>query len=247
MNRTRKRTKKHGPRVGIVGYGGTPALDAALAAREAGEVDELWGFNPPDVAMAQAAEAGKFSLWFELHRKADHLDRCRTWYPPWLEGLASHMRVLVQEPEDWPGTERFPKDAVLECATGRRYQTSSMDWLMRYALYVGASEVTFFGMSFNGDSEPDSARACLEYWIGVAEGRGVPVRLVGCFHLLRNAEIPEDPLSNPLYAYDGLSTKSGGGKQAALWRYLLSNGADCDPSLYWLTPSLDAAPEDRVS
>ena len=226
-------------RIGIVGYAGTAPLYAAVAALDSREVDELWGFNPPDVGLAMEVHAGAFRRWFELHRRHDHTDRGRAWYPRWLFDLPSMTDLYVQEPDDWKratgSVYAFPKDDVLADATGRRYQCSSMDWLMRYAIFLRPAEITLFGMSFSSESEPDSSRGCLEYWVGVAEGMGITVKTVGCLAFMLNWERGEyDSLANPLYAYERLARQSAGSTMAAQWRYILSGGTDVDDKLYWL-------------
>jgi len=71
-----------------------------------------------------------------------------------------------------------------------------------HAILEGATEIALHGIGLALDSpraEPISARACLEYWCGVAEGRGIKVTTAeDCdiflqYHLLK---------SSTVYGYD---------------------------------------------
>lgn len=127
-----------------------------------------WGFNPPtDWDMEQ-----KFDLWFELHDLGIHEVR-RPWYLEWLRDRDQPVMLQAENPEI-PHSHTFPAED-LEAAFNRGwYHCGSVDWLVAYAIMVGATSIALYGMEYD-ETEPDSARACLEYWCGVAEGGGIEV------------------------------------------------------------------------
>lgn len=138
---------------------------------------EFWGFNDPGHDFAD------YDRWFQLHKR-DYLAESYT--EGWARQI-THFRGQRNIPvymwdayDDLPIVRRFPK-AEVETLTARgTYHQGSFDWIFCYALWCGFSEIHMYGignMQCITSGEPVSARACLEYWIGVAEGRGVKVHV----------------------------------------------------------------------
>lgn len=81
------------------------------------------------------------------------------------------------------------------------YHCGSFDWMVAFAIAVKSFDyIVLHGVSLLIEGgEPISARACLEYWCGVAEGRGISVEvesdcdLFAFYHLVK---------SNMVYGYD---------------------------------------------
>lgn len=163
---------------------------------------EVWGLN------AIYPNWGSHIAWarrFNLHLWA-HLLR------DWKGGLRAEIgmaQLMPQVPlyvlDPWrpgalPNEKIFPREALAKMPRGD-YHAGSFDWLIAFALFLGAKEISLHGVGLSLDSprdEPISARACLEYWIGVAEGKGVKVQCIDCdlffqYHLVR---------SRTVYGYD---------------------------------------------
>lgn len=142
---------------------------------------ELWGLNHSEGYMPIEA----FTRWFQLHpprylgRYArDSLqDLQEAWTRP--RGVRLYMERAY---EKYPDSEPYPKEEVETLVHHGRYHTSSFDWMMALAVLEGFEEISLFACEFytpppyNG--EPISSRAALEYWSGVAEGRGAKVEVV---------------------------------------------------------------------
>lgn len=171
---------------------------------------ELWGLN----AIYPKKLAGvAWDRRFNIHRLA-HLER------DWSDGLAAEHawawhyfregdKSKFYVTDDWPtgrlpNQEVFPADEINKYteSIGARwwYHASSFDWLVAYAMTLHAAEIHIYGLKETLNfEEPISARACLEYWIGFAEGRGVIVTqskqcdLFKQFHLVA---------SDSVYGYD---------------------------------------------
>lgn len=141
---------------------------------------EFWGMNamrPP-----WFAEAGyKWARWFNIHRW-DHLVR------DWKGGLdvevewaKANPQIPFYTPGDWspggmPNEVSFPRDELNAAYPRPDYHAGSFDWLVAFALQLGATEIAIHGVHLHhATGEPESARACLEYWCGFAEGRGCTV------------------------------------------------------------------------
>jgi hypothetical protein len=127
-----------------------------------------WGFNPP----AQWVADAPWDAWFELHDLDIHWHR----RPGYLEWLAqTPVPVYLQNRhEDYPTSSTFPADDIARAFSRGWYHCGSVDWLVSFAILSGAERIALHGMSY-GRGEPESARACLEYWCGFAEGRGITV------------------------------------------------------------------------
>lgn len=81
---------------------------------------------------------------------------------------------------------QYPLERVLSLTGGRRYFTSTFSFQLAYALAEGFDTVGLFGVElYEGSARERTAElACLEYWLGVADGRGVKVTLgpIGLAH-----------------------------------------------------------------
>lgn len=77
-----------------------------------------------------------------------------------------------------PKSEAFPlKECVKEF--GLPFFTNTICYMVAYALLGGATEIEFFGVNQAGSYEYTGEKGGVEYWIGVATGRGVKVTING--------------------------------------------------------------------
>jgi hypothetical protein len=125
-----------------------------------------------------------YGVRFEVENMKARREPRSTCSTPWLRADGSKML---------PNEQIFPGEEPDGEQPRRRIPRGSWDWLVAYAVHLGAVEITLHGVYLSLDSardEPISARACLEYWIGYAEGKG-PVGLFDCdlmyqYHLVRS-------------------------------------------------------------
>jgi len=184
-------------RVAIVGF--HPETMKLAPMEEEGW--ECWGFNPP--APWHLEYIHRFDRWFDLHDIGIHEIR-RPWYVEWLKGRDRAMEegqcpvLYTQEGSERPGYRealRFPKEEIEALAPHGTYHAGSFDWLMGMAILLGFPDIWIYGVRFYAAAEPYSARSCLEYWCGVAEGQGLRVHVdeIGdpAQEILRNCT-PED-------------------------------------------------------
>lgn len=137
----------------------------------------------------------RYHRHFELHpmavqsvRELRWLERCPV--PCYVLDLADSQRLDV--PDDRPdpvgNPERdyrrfagvanaveYPKARVLAATNGREYFTNSFAYQLALALADGFEEIGLWGVGlYEGSARERTAElACLEYWMGVADGRGV--------------------------------------------------------------------------
>ena len=86
-----------------------------------------------------------------------------------------------------PQSIRYPKERIL--AEYRRYITSQTGWMIALALTEGVTHLGFFGIHYAHKDERGWQLACAEYWIGVAEGRGVQIVIPPGSPLLHNTRL----------------------------------------------------------
>lgn len=160
----------------------------------------VWGLNAirPDWVR-------KWSKMFNLHR-FKHLERDCPQYvdvdTAWSKRNPGVPMVVVDR---WPNSRLanqvlFPRDKLRSLPRGGEYHAGSFDMLVAYAILLRAEAIAIHGVRLTNETgEPISARACLEYWIGVAEGRGIQVTcspdcdMFAQFHYVR---------SSTVYGYD---------------------------------------------
>lgn len=174
------------------------------------ETRELWTFNPlGDTRMAAHEHIDRH---FELHPLWVHRAKGRDQYVHWVnsrEVFSPEMKVYAQDgPDTIGGAFPFPIDskAMLALPRGGKYHAGSVDMLVAFALTVHVDHILIRGMNYEY-GEPYSARACLEYWCGVAEGRGVSVDVTDSPTMLRNVArfgpgVHDIDTRNPIYGYD---------------------------------------------
>lgn len=149
---------------------------------------EIWGLNG-----IRPKWVKKFDRMFNIHTRSN-LEA------EWKKGLEKDIAWANKNPnvpfyviEPWPealSTVAFPRS---EMNFGRpNYHCGSFDWMVAFAIHLGATEIDLHGIQLNmAGGEPISARACLEFWCGFAEGKGIKVTtardcdLFWQYHLVR--------------------------------------------------------------
>lgn len=116
-----------------------------------------------------------WDAWFELHP----LDWQNLMRPGHLAVLREHCNVplyLQQEHEEFPTSQTFPRGKVESLTANGRFHCCTVDWMVAFAIQQGATEIGLFGVgAMPGIADPLAAKGCIEYWCGVAEGRGIVV------------------------------------------------------------------------
>ena len=172
--------------VAIVGFG-----PGRLCAPFGQKGWECWGLN--DISYPSL---DSFDRFFQLH----NIKYCRRHYPTWIQndklvwersqGLPLYMdRHYKSLPDSVP----YPKKDVEKLTSHGKYHTSSFDWMVALAIHLEVKEIALYGVNFSGahlfNGEPLAGRACLEYWLGVAEGRGIKVMVSGGSDLFKTVHL----------------------------------------------------------
>jgi hypothetical protein len=164
----------------------------------AGDYDEVWGYN--------SVATPWIKTWhrrFQLHYY-DHLVRAWEELGALSRWLAENRDTPLYTIEEWPADAApnqriFPREQMRGLPRAD-YHCCSIDWLIAYAINEGATQISLHGVSENSLSgRPLSSQTCIEYWCGVAEGKGIPVIAhpdCGLFTYLHLVQ------SNTVYGYD---------------------------------------------
>lgn len=75
---------------------------------------------------------------------------------------------------DVPASMKYPFARIIT-EFPRGYMTNTMAYMMALALTEGVTHIGVFGCNYSAGSEYGPQRGCAEYWLGIAEGRGVHV------------------------------------------------------------------------
>ncbi len=140
-------------------------------APEASEDAEIWGIN--DVIMRRT----NFDLLFNIHKLEDYCEMDMA-----CTRLASSVGIPVMMPEEYPELPtsiKFPlKEIMKEFDTD--YLMTGIAFMFAYAAYLGYKQIDCYGINMRGaDEKYKNARACVEYWIGRAQGKGCKVNMYG--------------------------------------------------------------------
>lgn len=159
----------------------------------------MWGVNNCRFAWADK----QWTRFFNLHKHAN-LKRYNYDVDRDVEWLIWHPTVKFYTLDEWPEIRSAPfidhhifpveqMDTYLPLHRNR-YHCGSFDWMVAFAIsQPWCTGIVLHGVSLLIEAgEPISARACLEYWCGVAEGRGVKVTaapdcdIFSFYHLVRS-------------------------------------------------------------
>jgi hypothetical protein len=153
-------------KIAIVGYAPSSRDLAPYGNKEW----EIWGVN-------ELYKLGKkVDVLFELHdykflrskeRNPQHLE--------WLR--AANIPVfMLKHYEDIPQSIEFPIDEVVKVAEPYGdYFTNSISYMIAFAIMLGVDEIGIWGIDMATDEEYQHQRPSIEYFVGVAIGRGIKV------------------------------------------------------------------------
>lgn len=162
---------------------------------------EVWGLNLVAPAWFFQAYIG-IDKMFHIHKRSDLIKEIPEHVFAFEEWAAKHEEVEFVLLEPWdaiPNATIFPHEELRKMPRGS-YHCSSFDWMIAYALHLGATEIMLCGVQMYRDrGEPISSGPCIEYWCGYAEGRGVKVTVSKDSDLFYNYHLVR---SNYVYGYD---------------------------------------------
>lgn len=119
----------------------------------------------------------RWNLWFEMHQlSASSADEVRA--------LRETVKVPIYMPRHYPSiplSRRFPLERV--SAGHEKLFTCTFCYELALAIYLRVDQIGLYGvdLDLDGDTprEHTVERMGVAYWVGVAQGRGIPVDVAG--------------------------------------------------------------------
>jgi hypothetical protein len=129
--------------------------------------ESLDGTRRPDTDDNSWNSVTRVDAFFEMHKRrtfAEKLSRLATCGKP----------VIMQRREpDIPTSEAYPADEI-SAAIGEDY-SSTIAYMMAYALQLGYREIRLYGVIMLHKTEYVRQRPGLKYYLGIAKAREIPV------------------------------------------------------------------------
>ena len=118
-------------------------------------------------------------LLFDLHPPELWRDPTKkTWDPKFLTWLKTNRIPIMMQAvyEEAPASMKYPFEQMIT-EFPRGYMTNQLAYMVALALMEGVSHLGVFGCDYTTGTEYGPQRGSAEYWLGIAEGRGVQVLL----------------------------------------------------------------------
>lgn len=162
---------------------------------------DIWGIN--DVGMEMPESDGRWDAWFQIHPMEDIL-RDMPAHVEWLAAQDAPVYMRADHTDTIPACIQYPLTEVLADFDDRRYLTSTAAIAVALAIYRGYKKIHLYGIEMaNTASDPANGirgriaapdkygeqRSCLEFYLGIAIGRGIKVYLPEGCPLLRCAKL----------------------------------------------------------
>ena len=162
-------------------------------------------------------------LLFDIHPDVLWRDpKKKNWDPKYVEWLKiNRIPILMQaRHRDVPASMKYPFGTMIT-EFPRGYMTNTLAYMVALALMEGVTHLGIFGCDYHTGSEYGPQRGSAEYWLGVAEGRGVQVLippgcdLLGKPALLYGYESHPNGVRHPSYSFTLGPLTMGGKKPVA--------------------------------
>lgn len=137
------------------------AICGMADGRELPEGCELWG-------MPWDKDWVRMDLMFDMHHPSlltdSHIDRLKEVWAP-----------LYMQDEFYPNVKAYPLEDVINSVGD--YFACSVSYMLALAIHQGIKEIILTGVT--GSEDYSSQRPSIEYFIGLARGKGLSVEILG--------------------------------------------------------------------
>ena len=160
------RTRK---KVAIVGF--APSTMADVRFHFDDPDCEIWAINQLYVAFPEIVP--HVTRWFQIHARSSY-DKTVTRdhsHHKWMTEQTTFPIYMQKKEPDIPCSIEFPKDMIMK--EFGNYFTNSISWEIALAVHEGFEDIYMYGVDMATDSEYAYERPSVEYFIGIAKGRGI--------------------------------------------------------------------------
>ena len=164
-------------KIAIVGTAPSSCADAPYDD----ESWEIWTLG------AGVENCKRITKLFELHTQFV-LEEAHSW-----NGLLPHMKekganlILGHANPHLPNATPFPKDDLVK--KFGNYFTSSIAWMIAYAIEQNPDAIGLWGIDMMGEEEYGNQRPCCEYLLGIARGKNISLIVADESPLLRSERL----------------------------------------------------------
>ena len=123
-------------------------------------------------------------FWCDAHENWDQENPDGVDYPAGLRACDVPILMNRTRPE-LASSVRLPIEHMIDL--GADYFTSTVALLIAWAIFMKYREIALFGIDLVVGTEYLEQRQCAEFWLGVAHGRGVTIRLPQQSALLKHS------------------------------------------------------------
>lgn len=169
-----------GKHVAILGLGGSLDQYLEITKRLGGRskfCDETWAINALGDVFACDLVFHMDDVRIQEIRAAANPSGNIAAMLPWIK--ASKVPVVTSRAHpDYPPLVEFPLEDVLN-NLGHDYFNSTAAYAVAFAIHIGAAKISLFGVDYTlpNQHQAEKGRACVEYWLGKAQERGIKISL----------------------------------------------------------------------
>ncbi len=147
------------------------------------EID-FWGLNGLHGYTDEEGLTSQFDLWFQIHSRERVFDQEK--HLKWLQ--EAPMPVLMQEEfPEIPNSIKYPKDEIM--LKYRPYFKSTFAWMITLAMELEYEEIYLYGVHVSAKSEYAYQKPNTEYFLGMAEAKGIDVFVPNEADILRAGKL----------------------------------------------------------
>jgi len=163
-------------KVAIIGASDGSTLDAPLHDPNV----EVWGLNTVIGPCVDTSGVFRADRWFELHDVTERV--CRRRRPPGYAQWLRTLRLPIYQFHGRADTKTslpYPLEWVLKTTGGEDFFGCTFAYEIALALAEGFTTISLYGCALQTGREALVERPSVEYWRGLAHGRGVSVTVHG--------------------------------------------------------------------
>jgi hypothetical protein len=113
--------------------------------------------------------------------------------------------ITSQAAPGYPALHEFPLEAVVNDLNVAAYFNSTTAYAVAYAIWLGVKRISLFGIdyTYRNAHRAEKGRACVEFWLGIAQARGIVIRVPASSSLLDACEDEQ----GRMYGYDAVDVR----------------------------------------
>jgi|TARA_R110000824_G_scaffold260399_1_gene449055 hypothetical protein len=168
---------------------GTPKRDKVAIVGFATSSRDLAPFDDPSYEIWTLNQiyrhVPRCSRHFDIHSYWEEDNVEGTDHRGWIRDCPRPVYMHDTE-KDLPNSVRYPIEKVIEMA-GIDYFTSTVAFEVGLAMLEGFKTIGLYGIDLIVGTEYAEQKACLEFWLGLAHGKGIEVIIPGQSALLKQS------------------------------------------------------------